>query len=595
MIEDVSFGKTIKYFIRKIWNSSKSLIVYCILYVMVSGMMPYIGVVGTAKIVDTLTTTKDGKELVLIVAGIISALLFSNLVRAILNKCINIRTLILEDELRLQLGEKGANLDYKYLENPEVLEQAERAKTGMSFYSGGIRGFIQCTLNIVTSTVTFVSSVVIILQYSLFVVVLLLLLVGCNFLFVRILKKMDVSFWVSMVGINRTYDYFFNMLKDYKNGYDFRMLDAFPMISKQLDSFIGLFDRVSKNYFVKKGKFGVFESILLGVEYISINLIFAWKVLKGLLTIGDFTLCVGAANTFISSLNQMIDQSLEMRKKAQFMSEYIKFIEIKNVKKDGALPMERTDEFELEFQHVSFQYPGTKECVLQDISFTIHSGDRISIVGINGAGKTTIIKLIMRFYEPTDGRILFNGIDIREYDYSSYLRFFSTVFQDFALFSYSLKDNIVGDRSYNEELFFDSLDKSGMREWVENAKHGADTVAYKYFDEDGVNFSGGEAQKLAISRACYKDSPIIILDEPTAALDPISENEIYERFDRLLKNKTAIYISHRMSSCKLCKKIIVLDQGRIIESGSHTELIEKMGKYAQLYNTQAQYYRPAKT
>lgn len=591
MISDVGFLKTIIFFIKKMWASSKSLFFLCMFFVIVSGMMPYIGIVGTANIVDILTTTKSVNDLILVVILIISALLFANISRAILTKFINIKTIVLEDELRLELCKKGATLDYKYLENPEVLEQCEKAKTGMSFYSGGIKGFIDCTLNIVASIVTFISTVILIMNFNLWIILILLIMVFINFSIVNVLKKMDVKFWTSMVGINRTYFYFYDMLKNYKNGYDIRMLDAYPMIANQLDGFISLFNRVSGKHFGKIGKFSIFEAILFGAQFIIINVFFAIQVINGLMSIGSFTLGVGAANTFISSLKSIIDQSLELRKKAQFMSEYIKFIEIKNINKNGTVKISTKTEFELEFANVSFSYPGTNENVLKDINFTIYSGDRLSIVGMNGAGKTTIIKLIMRFYEPTKGEILLNGVNIREYDYQDYLNLFSTVFQDFALFSYSLKDNIAAGRYYDESLFVSSLEKSGMLEWVRNAKNGAETVAYKYFDESGIDFSGGEAQKIAISRACYKNSPIIILDEPTAALDPFSENEIYQKFDSLMADKTAIYISHRMSSCKFCKKILVLEQGEIVEYGSHAELMAINGKYAELFNTQAQYYR----
>ncbi|MDD6795823.1 MAG: ABC transporter ATP-binding protein, partial [Clostridiaceae bacterium] len=205
--------------------------------------------------------------------------------------------------------------------------------------------------------------------------------------------------------------------------------------------------------------------------------------------------------------------------------------------------------------------------------------------------KTTFIKLLCRLYDPTEGEILLNGINIKKYNYKEYLSLFSVVFQDFKLFSFSLSQNVASSVDYDEELVIDSLNKSGFSEKLEKLDKGIDTPLYKDFDEEGVEISGGEAQKIAIARALYRNAPFVILDEPTAALDPISEFEIYSRFKDLVGDKTAVYISHRLSSCRFCDDIAVFEDGRIIQRGNHDELLKnKDGKYYELWNAQAQYY-----
>lgn len=589
-MEEISFFRTVTFFIRRIWVFSKTLSLVCLCYIFINALIPFIAIFGTAAVIDVFTTDRDMNRLIFIVAAIISALLFTHIMKPILMYVINVFVLRLEDELRLDLGRKGMTLDYRHLENPAVLEQCEKAKTGMSFYSGGIKGFIECLLQMMSSGVTLVGTILIILSLNYWIILILLALVFANFFIQNRVKKLDVAFWGQMVSINRTYFYFYDMLKDYKNGKDIRLLNAFPLISSQLDKFIARFDKVSGRHFGKIGTLGIFEAVVLGTELLIVNGYLAIQVVFSAMTLTSFAMYVGASTAFITSFKSIVEQILDIRKKAQFMSEYIKFIEIKNTNISGDRKIADDSNYTLEFVNVSFSYPGSKEKVLRNISFKLDPGDRLSIVGMNGAGKTTIVKLITRLYDPIEGQILLNGIDIREYDYQAYQDLFSAVFQDFTLFAFSLKENVAAGDTFDEPKFESSLQKAGMLEWVKKAKRGAESIVYKYFDEDGIEFSGGEAQKIAISRAYYKDSKVIILDEPTAALDPFSEDEIYRRFNELIGDKTAIYISHRMSSCKFCERILVLDQGEIVECGSHAELMKNNGKYAELFNVQQQYY-----
>ena len=238
---------------------------------------------------------------------------------------------------------------------------------------------------------------------------------------------------------------------------------------------------------------------------------------------------------------------------------------------------------------LTFTHPGTEKPALDHVSLKFEIGSRTALVGKNGSGKTTLIKLLCRLYEPDSGRILLNGVDIRYFEYKEYVQLFSVVFQDFNLFAYPVGENIAGSRRVDEARAWDALEKAGMKERVMEMEDKLDTLLYKNTG-DGVEISGGEAQKLALARALYKDAPFVILDEPTAALDPLAEAEVYEHFKELVRDRTSIYISHRMSSCKFCDEILVLDEGKITERGTHSELLEQNGIYAGLYRTQAQYY-----
>lgn len=228
---------------------------------------------------------------------------------------------------------------------------------------------------------------------------------------------------------------------------------------------------------------------------------------------------------------------------------------------------------------------------MQNVSLKITLKDKLACVGRNGAGKTTFIKLLCRLYDPCEGYITLNGIDIRKYDYLEYLKLFSVVFQDFSLFAFPLKENIACSMEGNLDMVWECIDKVNIRDKVEMMKQQLDTMLYQYYDEEGEEVSGGEAQKIAIARALYKDGPFVVLDEPTAALDPISEYEIYSHFNTLVEDKTSIFISHRMSSCRFCDDIIVFDKGKIIQRGNHQTLMkDEKNVYASMWNAQAKYY-----
>ena len=276
----------------------------------------------------------------------------------------------------------------------------------------------------------------------------------------------------------------------------------------------------------------------------------------------------------------------------------LEYLNIEDVLARGKLPVEKRafceggdNEYEIRFRDVSFRYPGSEEYALRHVNIRFHVGERLAVVGPNGSGKTTLIKLLCRLYDPDEGEILLNGINIKKYDYKEYMGIFSVVFQDFKLFSFCLGQNVAAGVDYDREKAGSCLEKAGFAVSTDKLPSGLDTYLYKDYEGDGVEISGGEAQKIALARALYKDAPFIILDEPTAALDPVAEYEIYSKFNEIVEDKTAIYISHRLSSCRFCDEIAVFDHGEIIQRGSHEQLVSDVnGKYYELWHAQAQYY-----
>ena len=335
---------------------------------------------------------------------------------------------------------------------------------------------------------------------------------------------------------------------------------------------------------------GIIEALISGLIYFLLGIM----VLKKAITIGSICLYAGCISNFLLHFREWVSQITELAANTKYVKMYFDFLDIPNKKYEGTLPVEKRDDdkFTIEFRHVSFRYPNTSKDVLKDFSIRFHIGERLAVVGKNGSGKTTFIKLLCRLYDPTEGEILLNGIDIRKYDYQEYLSLFSVVFQDFKIPALPLGQNVSASMEYDEESVLSALERVGLKDLVQRMPNGLDTPIYTDFDSSGADISGGEAQKVAIARALYHDTPFVILDEPTAALDPLAEYEIYANFDELVGTKTAVYISHRLSSCQFCNDILVIDEGRAVQRGNHNELVkEKDGLYYKLWNTQAQYYQ----
>ena len=318
----------------------------------------------------------------------------------------------------------------------------------------------------------------------------------------------------------------------------------------------------------------------------------AAKAMAGAVSIGMFTRYIGAMRQMNHGVRGVIESGNAIRLHQSYLSFYTDFLEKKNLLDTGTLPIEkrRDNEYEVEFHDVGFCYPGSSTYSLRHVSLKLSLKGKYAVVGRNGAGKTTFVKLLCRLYDVTEGCITLNGIDIRKYDYQEYQNLFAAVFQDFSLFPMTVGENVSCGMEGDEGRIFETLELAGVRQRVEEMDGGLSTLLFHEMG-DGEDISGGEAQKIAIARALYKDAPFVILDEPTAALDPVSEYEIYTSFHKMVQDKTSIYISHRMSSCRFCDQILVFDQGGIVQRGSHETLMkEEEGLYARLWGAQARYY-----
>ncbi len=519
---------------------------------------------------------------VLVLSGIIAAA--GNYVQDILREWFN-------EYIDRKLAERAMEMDFQHTEDPDALDKLNKAQEGMSWYSGGIMGITDSVYYIFTNVITAVSSAGIIIftcPWLLPVQAVSLVLIT---VFQAKINKIERLSFVELSKYNRIFGYVFWHLSDFRFGKDIRLYDSADMMNRKAkhysEKMLTVWKKESHDERGFQWIMDLTNSLRDGISYFYIG----YMALTGAITIGDLSMCIGAAGTLYFSLSGIIDGIQGIYNKCSYAHRYIEFMDYPAAMSKGTRKVTGSSHV-IEFRNVSFRYPRSEKWVLRNINITIKQGEHLSVVGMNGAGKTTFIKLLCRLYDVTEGEILIDGVNIKEYSDEEYRRLFAVVFQDFSLFAFSLRENIAfSDDTKNDPAVNETIAKSGLADDVGKLPDGLDTMIFKSFDENGTELSGGQRQKAAIARALYKDAPVVILDEPTAALDPIAEYDIYRQFDTLVGGKTAVYISHRLSSCKFCDRIAVFSDSTIKEYGTHDELSEIPGGiYAEMFAAQAQYY-----
>ncbi len=591
-------------------KTDSSMIPLGLILSVLEAIYPYIGLFLSTMIIDNLLQKDFTKAIVYTTLLLISNLLIGLLID-LLKQIVNYKQAKGVLGIRVMVRDKALTLDYETMEKASVIEKVTttenimRYRGGMGAITDQYRSFFSNILSISIaigmvfilcfSKPTQTSSIYIldnqVLSFLLFAIILSVT-VWSNSKILKNYSDKNKDMDKELLTAEHQVSYILNQVfLDYSKGKVIRLYSMKNMLMEFYGKWIKVTRRVYYNMCITDEKSSTIESVLNGVTALFSYFLVLIKILTGAISLGAFTKYVGALANFSQGINNIIKENDNIRKTCGYLSNYIDFMEIENIRKTGTIPIEKRldNVYEIEFHDVSFSYPGSNDKILNHVSCKITLKDKMAVVGHNGAGKTTFIKLLCRLYDPTEGYITLNGIDIRKYNYDEYLSLFGVVFQDFNLFAFPIKENIAVSKDVDESRIWDCLSKAGIEERVLEMDKGLDTILYHY-DDEGIEVSGGEAQKLAIARALYKNAPFVILDEPTAALDPISEYEIYRRFDEMVKDKTSIYISHRMSSCRFCDNILVFENGAIAERGSHDNLILNNGTYKTLWDAQAQYY-----
>ncbi len=492
----------------------------------------------------------------------------------------------MNETIKLKISEKIMSLPFSYLEDSTTMELKKNAEMGVN-NMGAIWDLCNSFFTILTNICTLLGLGLIIFSFDPMLILLLIIGIIINIVLICCQMKAQIQFFQDLLPINYKYGYYLNTILDEKNGKDFRLYSNYELL---YDQFV-FFAKEVESYFKKLNiKQSFYSSLISTVRYVQMGLLYSLVGIKALtqeFTLSQFSLVVSSAITFSECITKIIEASGRFIRAVEYVSPLIELLEIESDKDEGTVIVDEIES--ITFDHVSFAYPHTNKKVLDDVSFTIHKNEKISLVGVNGAGKTTIVKLICRLYDPDEGQILINGIPLAQLNRQSTMKQISTVFQDYKLFAMSVKENISLNHSLDE---IKKISKEvGISDIIEGLPYQWDSVLVKAYNERGVALSGGQLQKIAITRALAKPADLLILDEPTSALDPLAEAEVYRNFNELSKNRTSLYISHRMSSSVFCDKILVLENGKNVDFDSHENLMKKTDSlYYQLFHTQARNY-----
>ena len=585
-----------------------------VLNAVVGALKPYVTIWFSAQLVNELAGLRRADELWKWAFLTVTMTALVGVLHAVLRRWVAAMNSIHNPRKERIFTDKLLSLDFADVDKSETYDKRSQILQNEKFYGWGFnRGFdsvsnivqgivgifgaVALTISLFTSKVSANSGWLTILNHplSVFVLLVVMLLVslvgaaGSN-----LFNKQWAAATEDATFINRIGEVMDDLCSSQHRRMDARIYEQHKTVD-QLAGY-GVYGFTRQFAWLFRGPIKLLSHASGCAAFIFTGFVYLFTCLKawgGAFGIGSVTQYVGAVSALSENITLLMTNFSELKLNAAFMKETYAYLDIPNSMYQGSLPTEKRDdrEYEVEFRDVSFKYPGSDIWALRHVNVKFRVGNRMAVVGENGSGKTTFIKLLCRLYDPTEGVILLNGIDIRKYDYRDYMGVFSVVFQDFQLLSQSLGSNVACRADYDRDRVTRALIDAGFDERLATMPEGLDTLLYKDFGENGVEVSGGEAQKIAIARALYKDSPFIILDEPTAALDPIAEAEIYSKFNDIAGDKTAIYISHRLSSCKFCDEIAVFHEGAVIQQGSHDTLVaDKNGKYYELWNAQAQYY-----
>jgi len=592
------FSRSMKY----LFALSKTYFFCVIFNNILKGITPYVPIYFSARLLDALYEKAPLEQLLLYAALTVGIVFLLSLLKSYISylQTVSINQLFRNE--RWNFSEKALDMAFSSIEDPDVARLRSRIKsesqTGYNLYYlfNGAENLSYHIASLVTSlslTVSFFAIGSIPLPMKLAFIACMLLTIACGIFTTGRSQKLYNNFYDECVDTNILADKYMNYVAHYSSGKDIRLYDMSSGLRHYGSKLTNTFYKSHRKLCLKQIIYKLADTSLLHCLRLGTYLILIYGVFQGGVSVGSiakYVSCIMLMLTAISGLVSTIQITLVNNK---YLKRYFSYFDIKNTMYQGSLTVEKRDdnEYFVEFRDVSFRYPNTESYALRHVNLKFKVGEKLAVVGMNGSGKTTFIKLMCRLYDPTEGEILLNGVNIKKYDYDEYMSIFSVLFQDFSLFSFSLGQNVAAASEYDPDRARQCLVKAGFGERLESMPKGLDTCLYKDYDKDGVEISGGEAQKIAIARALYKDAPFIILDEPTAALDPVSEYEVYSKFNQIAGEKTAIYISHRLASCRFCDKIAVFHQGQIVQVGSHGELLAREdGKYYELWHAQAQYY-----
>lgn len=586
----------------------RDVMIALIFHGIIPGIRPFISVILTGKLIDAVYNGASFEiitKYALIATSVYGIL---SIIFGISEKVFNQNMEYMFEIQNGPINKKSMSMDYEYLEDAKVHDGRQKLSLNNSRF-GVIGAALSHLDQLLLSATSCICAFVIVLPMfltkgdaahgfiaspvaSVLFLVIVSVLIWANYKVLTYYNAKHLEIQREAAPFSNRRRFYLDLLGVTEQQKDIRIYEQKGLLQKETEYVIENEKEVGRKCTICMIKNGVAAQVVVALLSIVVYAFSGLRCYVGMITIGNVVTYAASISKVSEAVRLFVQRLGWLKYAANNTQNYIEFMELPQRKHEGTIPMEKRSDnkFSVEFEHVSFKYPGSDSYVIKDLNLSFVIGEKMAIVGKNGSGKTTFIKLLCRLYDVTEGCIKVNGIDIRKYDYQEYCDLFAVVFQDFCMFDFPVGENLACSTNVDEAKAKDALTRAGLGERMKELPEGLKTYVGKGFNENGVNFSGGEKQKMAIARAIYKDAPFVIMDEPTAALDPEAECEVFEGFDKMVGKKTAIYISHRLASCRFCEDILVFDKGQVVQRGSHEELEKEEGLYKELWSAQAVYY-----
>ena len=588
------------YILRCIKKYKKSVLFLMILGAFTNSLMQYLwGFIGkfVIDIVQQQAQSPDKslKPLVIVLCIVIAIELVSMLLNTFTDNKRWYNFIYIRMKLISERISKTLTLNYQALENPKMLDCMQKANQATGGDYNGVEGMMHSVYFLMVQTILILATLTLIATLNFWLVLIIAVLSIIQFIFFSYTVKKDRrEIWDKIAPISRKNYYMERTTLDFSYAKDIRLYGMKNWLSKKQHTFL----KEKHKKISKSRDFWTYNTIFSNgislIRNITIYGYLIYSVIYNSLTIGNFTLYLSVSMTFSSSLTNLLTSLGEYKDRSMQVDDFRSFLDIKNPDDSTkTVPLPNNNNWTFEFKNVSFKYPNQDTYAVKNLNLTLEYGKRLAVVGLNGAGKTTFIKLLLRLYDVDEGEILLNGINVCCYDRIEYYKLFSPVFQNVEIFAFPMSENVSMKSPCDTDInkAEENLIQAGLGDKIKYLSNGVQTELLKILHDDGIDLSGGEKQKLALARALYKDAPIVVLDEPTAALDALAESKLYNDFDKIIGHKSAVYISHRLSSTRFCDSIAMFNNGEMIEYGTHDELLTQNGEYAKMFEVQSQYYK----
>lgn len=584
-----SFLKTYGRSIGVMWKNDKSIFNLFFIYTIIAAIYPILSIYMPRFILEELQNVDVIIKNFLIIIGLFTLVIgILGFLDKFIYNIVFVKVMKIRIDMLTAIFDKSNRLDYHYTEDSDFLNDNQEAYNiiGSMDFEDAIRKLFVLASRILIS----LFYIYILMKLSYIVVIAILVSLTFSLISASIYKNLNFKNKKKLTSANRKINYFETTMQDFNYGKDIRLYDFSKSIEEsynfEIKSYITIFKKIKNKQYL----LALIDIIFVLISDSLLYYYLITRVIDGL-DIAYFSFYLLAALSLSTYLKMIVEDILFLISKGVFINDYFSFMDTEFNEKGEGITEVKDSTLEIEFKDVSFKYPKTDKWIIKNLNLKINKGEKLAIVGINGAGKTTIVKLLLRLFYPTEGVILVNGLDIKSYDKETYQNLFAPVFQDINILAFTIRENITLGLSNDEKRIWRCLELVGLKEKIENLEFGLDTIMLKNIDEAGIIFSGGENQKLAIARALYKNSKMVVLDEPTASLDALAEAEIYENFNKLVEEHTTIFISHRLASTKFCDRIALFNNSVLEEYGTHDELMKLKGEYYNMFVIQGKYYQ----